>query len=68
MSKRRKEDVDSGRKEDVDRGRKRRGQRKVVWIRNSHKKVNRVRPSIGALQNEIDVKVSEMWRTMASHK
>jgi hypothetical protein len=38
MSKRRKEDVDSGRKEDVDRGKKRRGQRKVVWIRNSHKK------------------------------
>ena len=38
MSKRRKEDVDSGRKEDVDRGKKRRGQRKVVWIRNSHKR------------------------------
>ena len=38
MSKRRKEDVDSGSQEDVDRGKKRRGQRKVVWIRNSHKK------------------------------
>jgi hypothetical protein len=50
MSKRRKEDVDSGRKEDVDRGRKNVANGKVVWVRNSHKKVNRVRPSIDALQ------------------